>query len=351
LGICPADQTRITITIYTLSKALEFLYNTLDDKGYFKVKPWWIGSWMLFPIATGQLLHAFVMDPDCFPVSYGNFILKRSPEYIQQRPADYPSHLAFPSTLDIVDSLASISKLKWPAFISPILFPKTKALPPSLSRIAPISDPAHPAIKRLSCAVLHPQDPSCLRTWITYYIRAFPPMAKFFALIYTAFALPRYRAFLDSPLTSINTLAARVLRTSFFLTSAIGTAWSSICLLQHLLPHHVLPTGRWFLSGFLAGMWAFLERGAGRSNFLYSARASLDSFWKVGRKRGWWRGIRNGDVLVFVASLMVVNVVYEKDPKAVTGGVVRKTLGMLRGDGWVDRSVKRDGAGQVVKEE
>ena len=75
---------------------------------------------------------------------------------------------------------------------------------------------------------------------------------------------------------------------------------------------------------------------------MYSARMSLDSFWKVGKSRGWWKGVRNGDVLLFVVSLMLVNVVYERDPKAVSGGVLRKSLGMLRGEGWVDRATKVD---------
>jgi len=123
------------------------------------------------------------------------------------------------------------------------------------------------------------------------------------------------------------------------MTGAIGTSWASICLFNHLLPRTFLPTKRWFFGGFLGGLWAFLERTSGRANFLYSARLSVDSLWKVGIKRGWWKGVRNGDVYVFVVALMVINAVYEVDPKAVSGGVVRKGLGFLRGEGWVDRTL------------
>lgn len=86
-------------------------------------------------------------------------------------------------------------------------------------------------------------------------------------------------------------------------------------------------------------MWALVERKGDRSLFLYSARMSVDSLWKVGKKRRWWGGVRNGDVLLFVASLALINVVYERDPKAVNDGTVRKVLGVLRGDGWVDRAI------------
>lgn len=67
LGIYPKEQLRVTIAIYVASRALEFLYNALEAEGYMKHKPSWLGSWCLFPLAQGQLLHAFVFDRDCFP--------------------------------------------------------------------------------------------------------------------------------------------------------------------------------------------------------------------------------------------------------------------------------------------
>jgi hypothetical protein len=67
-----------------------------------------------------------------------------------------------------------------------------------------------------------------------------------------------------------------------------------------------------------------------------TGKSSLDSLWKVGRKRGWWNGVRGGDVWVFVASLMVVNSVFERSPKSVRSRLVRKSLNSLRGEGWRD---------------
>lgn len=177
-------------------------------------------------------------------------------------------------------------------------------------------------------------------------------MARFFALVFSALGVLRYKAFAADPVRAVARLVKSVLRMSLFITGSIGTSWASICLFAHFLPRKVLPTQRWFLGGFLGGCWAFLERKSGRSNFLYSARLSLDSLWKVGVKHGWWRGVKNGDMLLFVASLAVVNAVYEVDPKAVSGGVVRKGLGMLRGEGWVDRAALSGGAvGSIAGDE
>jgi len=116
LGVCPKSQLRLSVAIYILSRALEFTYNAAEEKGIWgkNGRPSWFGSWMIMPVAYGQLLHAFVFDRDCFPESFGGFILKRSPEYIQMRPAGLPKDSKWPGTFDIVDGLAEMSKLHWP---------------------------------------------------------------------------------------------------------------------------------------------------------------------------------------------------------------------------------------------
>jgi hypothetical protein len=86
----------------------------------------------------------------------------------------------------------------------------------------------------------------------------------------------------------------------------------------------------------LGGIWGFIVRKKARGEFLYSARLSMDSLWKVGRKRGWWRGIRGGDVWLFVASLMVINVVYERDARSLRSGIIRRGVSSLRGEGLRD---------------
>lgn len=89
-----------------------------------------------------------------------------------------------------------------------------------------------------------------------------------------------------SPAKAFPALVNRLLRTTTFITMAIGTTWSSICLFQHILPSAFLPQKRFFLSGLLGGLWAFIDRKKGRGRFLYSARLSIESGWKTAVKRG-----------------------------------------------------------------
>ncbi|KAF3761626.1 hypothetical protein M406DRAFT_237553, partial [Cryphonectria parasitica EP155] len=346
LGVYPAEQLRVTIAIYAAFRALEFGWNHVEDTGMvwgrekngrLRKRPWWFGSWMVQPFAFGQLLHAFVFDYDCFPTAYGDFILKNSSSYIHKRPKDYPAALRWPSTRQVVDSLAQMAKLNWPPHVSPILFPdKEETLPPTLRHIAPLTDPAHPLITSLSCALLHPDDPSCTKTFITFWARSFPLLARFFLVIYSAFMIPRYKALYHAPVTTMYKLLKRVLSMSTFVTGSISTAWASICFFQNWLPRSFLATQRFFLGGFLAGFWAWVERRNGRGAFLYSARVSVDSLWKVGVKRRWWKAMRAGDVWVFVLAVMLTGMVYEKDKEAVREESWRKGLSWIRGQGFRD---------------
>lgn len=218
------------------------------------------------------------------------------------------------------------------------MFPnKKEVLPPTLKAVSPLSSQAHPLITSLSCATLHPTDPSCLRTYLTFWLSSFPPIARFFVLVYSAMSiLPRFKAFYNYPVSTIHKVLSRALRTSTFATGAISTAWASICFFQNYLPRHMLANQRFFLGGFFAGLWAWVERRHGRSVFLYSARTSVDSLWKVGVKRRWWRAMKGGDVWLFVVALAVTGVVYERDTRAIQESHFRKGFSWVRGEGFTD---------------
>lgn len=354
LGIYPAEQVRVSIAIYTLFRALEFGWNLLEDDGAVwgwkaklggkgltkRERPWWFGSWMLQPFAFGQLLHATVFDRDCAPVSYIDFIWKGTSEYLHSAPKNLPAGVKWPTPWDVADSLAQMAKLNWPPYISPTLFPNQETLPASLAVIAPLTSRAHPLMTSLSCATLHPADPSCIRTYVSFWLRSFPRMGRFFLVFYSLLMLPRYKALYHAPLTVLTSLLARTLRLSGFVTGAISTAWASICLFQAWLPRTFLPTQRFFFGGFLAGLWGFLERKQGRSVFLYSARTSIDSLWKVGVKRRWWKAMRGGDLWVFVLALAITGAVYEKDVRAIREGNWRKGVSFVRGTSWRDWEVE-----------
>ncbi|KAM0816773.1 hypothetical protein AB5N19_02575 [Seiridium cardinale] len=363
LGIYPAQQMRVSVAIYTMFRALEFGWNLLEDDGIIwgwrskaggtglvkRERPWWFGSWMLQPFAFGQLLHATVFDRDCSPTPMTEFIWKGTSEYLHSAPRNLPTGVKWPTPWDVADNLAQMAKLNWPPYISPTLFPNQETLPPALTAIAPLTSRAHPLITSLSCATLHPSDPSCIRTYVSFWLRSFPRLGRFFLVFYSVLMLPKYKALYNAPLTVFTGLLSRTLRISTFATGAISTAWASICFFQVWLPRTFLPTQRFFLGGFLAGLWGFVERKQGRGLFLYSARTSVDSLWKVGVKRRWWKAMQGGDVWVFVLALAITGVVYEKDARAIREGNWRKGVSWVRGTSWKDWEVEEEDEGEREK--
>ena len=357
LGIYPAKQLRMTMAVYMAFRALDFGWNVFEDDGSIwgwrkvrgvavkRERPWWFGSWMIQPFAFGQLLHALVFDRECFPTDFSDWIFNCSDTYLKP-PAllmGSSAEVKWLRPYEIVDRLADMAKMFWPPNASSALFPDKETLPDALRSVQPMVASTHPAITSLACATLHPSDPSCLRTNLLFWAQSFPPIARYMLMWYTALTIPKYKRIYHAPVSTLRALLARVLRTSTFVTGSIGTAWASICLFQHVLPRKFLPTQRFFLGGFIAGMWAWVDHRHGRNAFLYSARLSVDSLWKVGVKRRWWRAMQGGDVWVFVTALLVTGMVYEKDKEAIREAYLRKGVSWFRGTGWKDWGVEETG--------
>ncbi|RMZ79332.1 hypothetical protein DV737_g3427, partial [Chaetothyriales sp. CBS 132003] len=339
LGICPSNQLRVTLAIYVASRACELAYDAADGLGLTKNKPSWLGSWTLFALAHGQLMHAFVFDRDCLPTAYASFIRGYAPEYIQQRPSDISAKVEWPSSDQIVDALAEMARLRWPPFVSPILHPnKATTLPPTVNpAITPITSRAHPALQHLSCALIHPSQTSCFMAYLRQNLLSFPQLGRFFTLYYGALSLLRIKGLFKAPVDFVNALAKQILRTTIAITGTISFSWGSICLFQYLLPRRLLPTFRFFLGGFLGGSFQLFDQtSTGHANTMYAARASADSLWKVGVKRKWWRPVKGGDVLLLVAAMAVYNIVYDlgrqREDLAVSKDRSMRIVKFLRGD-------------------
>jgi len=173
----------------------------------------------------------------------------------------------------------------------------------------------------------------------------------------------------------------RIIRSSAasaaFISGAVGTSWAALCAMQRVLPGKVgagRVGARVYLAGAVGGLWAFVQafgspappgarklttsttaieeridgevtvatttpapatlvrRGTSRAAFTYTARLALVSLWKTGVKKRWWRGVKNGDVVLFVLGLAAMEAVWEAGGEVgVSEGYVRKGLEVLKG--------------------
>ncbi|CAG8507842.1 5733_t:CDS:2, partial [Dentiscutata heterogama] len=216
----------------------------------------------------------------------------RSTTYIQQRPSDLPESIPWPSGREIADQIAIITSLNYPEFHSPKLHGiNDSAFPDKLKPIQPILEIAHPAHTKMLCAILHPEDTSCLANYSKFIAKEGITALKFMTLVHLAPLLFRSRVSIKKfnlmITQNLSSVVPSIFKSATFITMAIATAWALLCGFQNILPKKFMPVTRIYANGFIAGLWILVESPSRRLDIgLYSLRLSIESFWKLLVKNG-----------------------------------------------------------------
>lgn len=337
-----ATFPRKTFALDLFTKGLYFHVDALHRRKSSLVSwiPEWCDTALLYAIGNGQLLWAFLFEPDCFPKSYGDFILARSSAYVPTRPKDLPVSMAWPTRREIADHVALLSTPKkdqtpFPGYTSPslaALHPSTQPTTP-FPKINPVLDwsPAHPAHSRLLCAMLHPTEPSCRANYLHYWATEWKQSAKFVAAITAIFNLFKLRSWKRDPEGSLFRFVMSVCQGATVISGSIATAWAFTCLFQQHLPKTFMPRSRFFLNGFLSSIFIYAVPAARRAQLgVYVGRLSLDSTWQILVKQSKVKNVRNGDVALLALGLAMLSSLYEDSPY-ILSGYVRRILRTLSG--------------------
>ncbi|CAG8515108.1 9132_t:CDS:2 [Acaulospora morrowiae] len=243
------QSRRISISMYMLSKSLQFVYHALRKNGIIPVMPWWWGSWLIFPISSSQLIYAYMVHPDAFPDAYGRFITSRSSTYVQKRPKYFLDSMPWPTGQEIVERITTIASLHYPGFYSPKLHGRDiSTLPDALKPIRPVLEIAHPAHNKMMCALLHPNDPSCLATYFKFIAKEGVAALKFMVALQALSLIFKWKTLVSRPnevLTQfLNGGTQTIFKGATFITMAIATSWAMICGFQNVLPNKFMPISR-----------------------------------------------------------------------------------------------------------
>ncbi|KAK9479413.1 hypothetical protein V1514DRAFT_328564 [Lipomyces japonicus] len=328
----PAGTTRSTITVYSVALAAEYLFNAITLKKQFAFLKDKVGVWIVFPFSLAQLIHTFVYDNDCCPPGFTNFAFRFAPLNISTQPSSFPSELKYPTHPEILDALRDITASSYPPFNSPILYPDSYSLPSHFKEIENIVSQAHPGISHLSCALIHPDDDSCIKSFTNFAIHQASLFSKYIAAAYAVLAIVKFHKLKLHPRAGLINLANLFVRSTLFLSMTTSTAWFGVCASQSLLPDKFIPTYRLKIIGFVAGLWAYVDQFGGKVKYMPFARMAIESYWKVLVKHGKIRPIRNGDVIVFAASFAVIMSIFDKSPDAIESNMgVKKLLAVISG--------------------
>ncbi|KAK4054215.1 hypothetical protein OIV83_001241 [Microbotryomycetes sp. JL201] len=326
-------QRRVTLTLYALTRALHAIVGVSEHKGLTPPEPkWWWGGHLVFAASNAVLLHSFVYDKVAFPSAYGSFIMRYSGAYLPSRPPTLGLRSPWPTSRQLVDAVTAASRSHYPAFATPLLHGanayKTFASTEALRQVLPVLEhKAHPAHERLTCAILHPEERVCWKVFERFVLGEFVGASKFFGALSLIGMLTRWKKLMKRPEEAIYNATLSTLSSSAFLSLALGTAWGTICAFQHYLPGKVLPTKRFYLQGFLAGLWVLLVPASRRIDLgLYSLRIALQCAWDVAVSRGRARNIPGGELLYFSFAMGVLMSCHDRNPSFLQSRLVKASL-------------------------
>ncbi|KAA8915479.1 hypothetical protein TRICI_002400 [Trichomonascus ciferrii] len=332
-GVYPKEAARGYIGLIVASKAAEFIYNYLDDEGYLEFKPRLLGSWALFPLSLSQLYYTFIFHPDCCPKTVSSILFRLSDGYIPDAPTSFSSTDHWPSPEEVVSSVAEISRQRYPAFESPILFPDTFRVPEGLESIEPVISMAHPAITTLTGALMHPYQRSEFRTYLELILRKMSSVSKYVFAAYAISGLLRSKGQgVGGRLGSLATSLGYSIRTTIFIVMTAASAWSGVGVMQKLLGRNMLPLYRYRVIGFMAGLWAFVDQVNGHARYMYAARLAVLSYWNTLVKQGRVKPLPYGDVALFAFSFSILMTLLDHAPGSISGPTFRKALSWIKSD-------------------
>lgn len=328
----PAHAARDIIAVYFGVRALEVAYSYLDKQGYLPAKPKWFGSWALYPFAFGQLFHSFFFNPDSNGTGINRILAGLSSDFFPLTAVtEYgiPQVKAWPSQNQFMAGMAKVAEHEYPPFRSSLAFPGT-LYPKYLYDVDPVLSRAHPQITTMTGALTHPFEPSLFKAMAGVALKKYSTIGKYVLAIYLLKALATIRRKkCDKKLSKFEIILKAItdsIRTTTFITMSIVTAYSGIELSERLLSSKLIPVYRFKLIGFIAGLWAFVDRWNGHTRFLYAVRLAILSFWRVLVKEKRVQPIHNGDAYLFMASFAIIMTIFETSPQAVSGKLMRKIL-------------------------
>lgn len=340
----PRNAGRDVVAVYAMVRAAEIVFNHLDDNGYLPLRPKSIGAWALYPFAFSQLFHSFFFNPETNGAGINKILYGVSSDFFPTRPSAYSLKSPWPVPEQIVEGIAQVSARNFPKFKSPSLFPEV-LIPDYLEAVKPVVLRAHPKIKTLTGAMTHPFKPSFFTAFTEAILSKYSTIGKYVLVL---FLVKEFLGRNKTPQTDdekplvpksaliVGKAITDTLKTTSFIVLSTSTAWAGIEASQTLLSPSLIPMHRYKLIGFLAGLWAYVDKTNGRGRYMYAVRAAILSYWRVLVKEKRIQPLRNGDVYLFVASFAVIMSLFERSPESISGAFLRKILFWIKNDDFKD---------------
>ncbi|CAD6930523.1 unnamed protein product [Tilletia controversa] len=341
-------ETRVTLAQQLFVRGLEGSYNVMHAKNWISIPH---GAVLVFGIACGQIMYAWLHAPDTLPRSYVAWITQAS----HVAPTSRTVSLATYSTGSVHEDtmLDYFPDRKWPELIPGTnRYPNIVATKASRRGISgknvkamiEFRDRLRSGLKeaRPPCAVVHPWENSHFWSPIDRFIEVTRWILPVYLTLHFVPAMfLRTRKFLKDPLRVFLRSIFGAVRSSSFLGVFVIIFQTYYCFMKDLhgfIKHRpalnsripsaltnalIHPATHWF-GGFLTAGSLFVDDSRRRAELAaYVLPKGLESAWFVARKRSYAPAVPGGDLLLTSIGMSMVMGTYAQNPDHLSGLVRR----------------------------
>jgi len=341
-------DTRVTLAQQLFVRGLEGSYNVMHAKKWVSIPH---GAVLVFGIACGQIMYAWLHAPDTLPRGYVSWITQAShvaPTARTVSLATYTTGSVHEDTL-----LDYFPDRKWPELIPgtdryPNIVP-TKANRRGISglnvkRIIEFRDRLRSGQKEYHppCAVVHPWENSHFWSPVDRFVEVVRWILPVYLTLHFVPAMfLRTRKFLKDPLRVFLRSIFGAVRSSSFLGVFVIIFQTFYCALKDahgfikarpalnsrippaLTNALIHPATHW-IGGFLTAGSLYVDDARRRAELAaYVLPKGLESMWSVARKRSYAPAVPGGDLLLTSIGMAMVMGTYAQNPDHLSGLVRR----------------------------
>eukprot|EP00761_Pharyngomonas_kirbyi_P000970 gb/GECH01000971.1/.p1 GENE.gb/GECH01000971.1/~~gb/GECH01000971.1/.p1 ORF type:complete len:241 (+),score=55.05 gb/GECH01000971.1/:1-723(+) len=151
---------------------------------------------------------------------------------------------------------------------------------------------------------------------IKHYLRTIPTCLKIYVPIHVIPSIFRWKSIAKNPKDSIKRIAKNIIKSVLFLSAFQGIFIVVILALRRAFKvDHPFNAA---VAGASSAMSVLFEKKSRRAELmLYCVPRALEGLFKFGKRRDWWQGIENGQVILFSIAMALMTYFYRYESSAI----------------------------------
>ncbi|KAL5035403.1 hypothetical protein RTP6_003105 [Batrachochytrium dendrobatidis] len=312
------EDNRIAFSQQFFMRSMQAGYNALESRDLFAFP---YGDTILFSIACGSIMYAFVMHPTSIPRSYYSWMVKTARVPLKTLEFNRENVKNWESSTDLIIPKPVVSSI----------LAKLKTDPSVESFMMSYLDSHNGIMPICPCKIFHPSDLSCTRYCLLLWIKVFWGILPVYgSLNGVPLLLFNTKSFLKTPGYHVLRVLKSSLRSSVFLATYVNAFQSLVCFSRNLSPNNPDLRYTYYIMGTLAGLAILIEHPSRRTELaMYTLPKGVQSLYILLLNRGRMVALKGLDVVGSCCAMSVLMSVYQVEPHQMSSMMHRLMRGLL----------------------